>query len=153
MPDDHDIQKLLRLKRHEQPPPGYFDSFLDELHRRQRTELLRQPLWRIALDRVSAFLSEHSMPHYAYGAATVAVVIAGAIVSLGILAPGHQTGSIAGKGGAAPGNGTVRMATVSEVRPGTIIDDISPGSSFGNTAQPRYVIDARPVSYEPAFNF
>ena len=49
--NDNEIAKLLRLKRYEQPPPGYFDNFLHEFHRRQRDELLRQPLWRICLDR------------------------------------------------------------------------------------------------------
>ena len=38
--NENDIGKLLRLKRHEQPPPGYFDNFLHEFHRRQRDELL-----------------------------------------------------------------------------------------------------------------
>lgn len=35
---------LLQLKRHEQPPPGYFENFLTEFHRRQQTAA--QPVWR-----------------------------------------------------------------------------------------------------------
>src|SRR3954465_4551141 len=54
--DDHDIATLLRLKKFEQPPPGYFDNFLHEFHRRQRDELLRQPLWRICLERAHNFM-------------------------------------------------------------------------------------------------
>jgi len=46
--NDSEIARLLRLKRYEQPPPGYFENFLHEFHRRQRDELLRQPLWRFA---------------------------------------------------------------------------------------------------------
>ena len=155
MHDEDDIQKLLRLKRHEQPPPGYFDSFLDELHQRQRTEMLRQPLWRIVMDRVSAFFSEHSMPRYAYATATAAVVVTGAIVSFGILAPGDRSDSIAQSGGFGVGvNGNGRVTPVVEVRPASMIDDISSTSIRpGSAAQPRYIIDARPVSYEPAFNF
>ena len=37
---EDEIGKLLRLKKFEQPPPGYFDNFLHEFHRRQRDELL-----------------------------------------------------------------------------------------------------------------
>ena len=46
---DDEITRLLRLKRYEQPPPGYFENFLYEFRRRQRDKLLRQPLWSICI--------------------------------------------------------------------------------------------------------
>jgi len=54
--NDNEIGKLLRLKKFEQPPPGYFDNFLHEFHRRQRDEMLREPLWRICLQRAQDFM-------------------------------------------------------------------------------------------------
>src|SRR6187431_729085 len=81
--DEKDIGTLLRLKRHEQPPPCYFDNFLHEFHRRQRAELLRQPFWRIALQRASDFAAELKMPGLtSYPAAAAAVLIFAAVLSL-----------------------------------------------------------------------
>jgi len=54
--DDKEIGRLLRLKKFEQPPPDYFENFLHEFHRRQRDELLRQPLWKIAIERAQDFM-------------------------------------------------------------------------------------------------
>src|SRR5256886_12409361 len=54
--NDNQITKLLRLKKYEQPAPGYFENFLHEFHRRQRDELLREPLWRICIDRARDFV-------------------------------------------------------------------------------------------------
>src|SRR4029434_6003894 len=52
---DDQISRLLRLKRYEKPPPGYFENFLHEFRRRQRDELIRQPLWRVCFERAEAF--------------------------------------------------------------------------------------------------
>jgi hypothetical protein len=50
---DDDIAQLLRLKRYEQPPASYYENFLSEFRRRQRDELLRQPVWRICFAQVA----------------------------------------------------------------------------------------------------
>ena len=72
--NDNEIARLLRLKRYEQPPPGYFENFLHEFHRRQRNELLRQPLWRICWERAQDFmfrLDVRSLASYPVAAAAV----------------------------------------------------------------------------------
>jgi hypothetical protein len=43
-PRGDEIGRLLRLKRYEQPPPGYFENFLREFRRRQRDESLRRSI-------------------------------------------------------------------------------------------------------------
>src|SRR5947208_842775 len=81
--DDTEIARLLRLKRYEQPPPGYFENFLHEFHRRQRDELLRQPLWRICLERAHNFMLQLDVRSLAsYPTAVAAVLVCAAIFSL-----------------------------------------------------------------------
>src|SRR3989440_12172931 len=83
--NDNEITKLLRLKRYEQPPPGYFESFLHEFHRRQRDELLRQPLWRICVDRARDFVVSFNLSTLtSYPAAVTAVLACAAILTLRI---------------------------------------------------------------------
>lgn len=73
------IQLLLKQRGRVEMPEGYTGRLLQQLHHRQRTELLRQSIWRIAVDRISTFLSEHSLstPRYALAlAALVALCLA-----------------------------------------------------------------------------
>src|SRR5882757_40595 len=84
---EEQLTALLRLKRYEQPPADYFDGLLKDIHRRQRTELLRRPLWKIAAERVQTFFSEHSMGHLSYAGAMAAVLIVG-VGAIGLMTPG-----------------------------------------------------------------
>ena len=77
---DDEIRKLLRLKRYEQPPPGYFENFLHEFHRRRHDELVGQPLWRICFERARDFALWHNRRPLAYTSAGMVAVVAGAAV-------------------------------------------------------------------------
>src|SRR2546421_7075079 len=83
--NDNEITKLLRLKRYEQPSAGYFENFIHEFHRRQRDELLRQPLWRICVDRARDFAFSFNLSTLtSYPAAVTAVLVCAAVISLKI---------------------------------------------------------------------
>jgi hypothetical protein len=77
-----EIVRLLRLKRYQQPPASYYENFLSEFRRRQRDELLRQPVWRICFERAHGFALRHNVRPYPAG---VAVVVAcAAVISITI---------------------------------------------------------------------
>jgi hypothetical protein len=158
--NDSEIARLLRLKRYEQPPPGYFENFLHEFHRRQRNELLRQPLWRICLERAHAFMLRLDVPALAsYPAAVTAVLVCGAIISLKIYQQ-PETARVALQSPPAlsvSANAEGEWNLASPVA--TQILRTQPVRSFHESAQthraapPRYVLDSVPVSYEPTFRF
>ena len=158
--DDREIARLLRLKRYEQPPPGYFESFLHEFHRRQRDELLRQPLWRICLERVHAFMLRLDVRSLAsYPAAVTAVLVCAAVISLKIYQQ-PETARVALQSPPAlsvPANTEGEWSLASPVSMQLL--RTQPVRSFRESAQthraapPRYVLDSVPVSYEPTFRF
>jgi hypothetical protein len=76
------MHRIIRLKRYERPPEGYFDDFLKEFHRRQRAELLSPSIGELILERIHTLLSEIRVPAMAYAGAT-AVAVAATVVILG----------------------------------------------------------------------
>lgn len=183
-----DVQRLLRLKRFEQPPPGYFEDFAAAFRARQRAELLRAPVWRIAVDRFAAWLGEASLRRPAYGLGAAAVAVAGVMLSASFVArpPGSGAEGIAGAGAAvasarsvelapsAQSLATANLATANSGEAGPLSfarlsalpepafgpGAVTSGGRRGGAApqspqqlRPHYVIDARPVSYEPTNSF
>ena len=132
-------------------PPGYFDRLLQDIHRRQRAELLRRPLWKIALERVQTLFGEHSMGPASYASSMAIVVVIG-VTAIGLLTPRK----VEGPHGAA-------AAAVQETKPAqpalTLQSPVAPytGSQpslfpvSGPTTtviQPHYILDTRPPSHE-----
>ncbi|HEV8184515.1 MAG TPA: hypothetical protein VGP40_01065 [Chthoniobacterales bacterium] len=160
--DDKDIATLLRLKRHEQPPPGYFDNFLHEFHRRQRAELLRQPVWRIALQRAQDYMFQLNVPALtSYPVAAAAILVCAAVLSLKVYqAPDAQTvatavvqqpGAIAVS---SPANAAWNLSSspisARDIGSMPVRTSSDKMQTHRLATPPRYVLDSTPVSYEPA---
>ena len=143
MTPEEQISKLLRLKRHELPPPGYFEGFLQEFQARQRAELIRRPLWEIAWDRIAAIAPSFQVPRMAYAtivalavaASAIIIVHPGAPVSRGPLAANRAILSLT----------SPQPVTIGEFVPVTLTSTGSPSV--------HYVLPSRPVSYVSSRSF
>jgi hypothetical protein len=156
---DPRVSALLRLKRFEQPPPGYFDLLLNDVHRRQRMELLQRPLWKIALERLQVFFSEHSMGNLSYAGAMASVLVVG-MVAIGLMTPAaNKDGAPIAKNN--PEQPAKQLAHASnrmivlgpQGSSAALLSSPRNESPASGISAPRYIIDARPASYEPASSF
>jgi hypothetical protein len=79
-PEDFDaLRRLLALKRHEQPPPGYFTRFSDKVIARIEAEgLLPQPSW---WRRILGTVEIRPLAVLSYGAVVLGLFAVGASVS------------------------------------------------------------------------
>lgn len=185
MEDDFtDLQRLLRLKRHEAPPPDFMEDFLIEFHQRQRAELLKRPLWRLALDRFEGALPTFQVQRYAYAGSFAAAVllagvgarqllvspVAGANVSgttIALVAPQQMAVPVKlddqpqlrfNKPAPAYAYQSPRLDIYSQ-RPAVSLAEVDfdhprpRAASATMTRNPRYVLDAQPVSYERPESF
>ncbi|RBP44518.1 hypothetical protein DES53_104339 [Roseimicrobium gellanilyticum] len=76
MSDFEDIQRLIRLKRHEQPPPGFVDDFVGRLQHRQRAELLQQSARGLLWERINTYFEGLFAPKWGFAGATVMALVA-----------------------------------------------------------------------------
>lgn len=136
MEQNESVSRLLRLKRYEQPPPGYFEDFLAEFQSRQRAEVIQRPLRAIVWDRVVRFLAPPSAPRLVMAASFAAVVFASAL----LVGPETQIPATAS---APPEKTSLSLAGTAPLLP-------LPKSSL-RPAKPlstvQYILPARPVGY------
>jgi hypothetical protein len=168
--DENEIGKLLRLKKYEQPPPGYFENFLHEFHRRQRDELLRQPVWSVLWQRLSDSLFRLNIPSLtSYPAAVAAVLVCAAVISLKVYqTPQSSEVAAVDARALAPHQSVIDQMSAQQVADNfslaTPLSNRSLGPDLSRqlneraythraTTPPRYVLDRLPVSYEPSFKF
>jgi hypothetical protein len=145
---DEQLSALLRLKRYEQPPAGYYEQLLKDIHRRQRTELLRSPLWRIALERLKTFFGEHSMGTLSYAGAMAGLLVLG-VSAIGLLTPGQSSSGGATVASTEPQARPPQHSTL-EGREMTAFD--APRRD-GISNAPHYVLPVLPAMYEATKNF
>ena len=149
MLSESQLQALLRLKRHEQPPAGYYENLLDRVHRRQREELLRRPAWQIAMDRIRAFFAPLNMDWRQAGA-MAAILVAG-IFAIRVAIPERNADSSQIANVPNPGNSQAIAPTNFTLGPSREprVVDLQPRHVQRDPSAPvRFIIDTQPVSYE-----
>lgn len=144
MTPEEQISKLLRLKRYEMPPPGYYEDFLQEFQARQRAELIRRPLWEIAWDRLVSLAPTFQVPRMAYAAIAALAVAASTLI---VIRPNTPVSS-----GAIAAN---RSTPLSLTSPQTVTIGESVPVTMTSTGSPsvHYVLPTRPVSYASSRSF
>lgn len=155
--DDSEISKLLRLKRYELPPPGYFENFVHEFHRRQRDELLRQPLWRICLERAQDFMFRLNVPALtSYPAAVTATLLIAALLTLKVYQPTNDSRISQHTPTATAVSAeewTLDSVPSRPLSTKPLRNNYENAHTHRASAPPRYVLDSVPVSYEPSVRF
>lgn len=73
MSEFEDIQRLIRLKRFEQPEEGFTEKFLQQFHQRQRAEMLQQSSLELLRERVATWWSNLLVPKWGMVAAAACV--------------------------------------------------------------------------------
>ncbi len=148
--NESELQALLRLKRYEQPPAGYFNNLLESVHRRQREEMLRRPAWHIALERIRAFFAPLHLD-WRHAGSMAALLVAG-IFAIRVAIPERTATS-------QTSNAIAESSLPASSQSGPMLT-LQPGSapSLAATenrsvqrepgAPVRFIIDTQPVSYE-----
>jgi len=148
-----EVRKLLAARRAVSVREEYVEGFLKDFHTRQRSEMLRTPAWRLAIERFGAALAEFQVPRAAYAGAFAVFVVS---VSVTLVLPGRRAPGPEEHLAAATVSGPAMRLGADEVLvalPANFLP-IHAGIGQHNPAlPPRYVLDARPVSYEPPFTF
>lgn len=98
MSDFEDIQRLIRLKRHEQPSEDFVEEFVSRFQQRQRAELLQQSARGLLWERVNTYFEGLFAPKWSWAAAS-AMALVGVFF---VFKPGAPPTDALASGSAAP---------------------------------------------------
>lgn len=144
MSEETQIQKLLRLKRYEQPPEGYYEDFLREFQQRQRAEVLKSSVWEIIWDRLGHVLPDFRVPAYAYAAIGFLAIGASSF----ILTTGEVNQQLAASSGDAGVTFDLNSKATELAQPVQI-----PATRMVGTLPPHYVLQTRPAVKDEPYRF
>lgn len=156
------LQRLLALKRHEQPAPQYFGNFLNEFHNRLGETTERVGVWERIIAQMENALTVKPGHIWRYGfAGAMATVLAIGTMWMGVRQPDRPTtAAIAPRLPLTFADDTLSTpksiaatlpAPPESASAGSVL--IMPATSRTESSTPRYVLDRiaiMPVSYEVA---
>jgi hypothetical protein len=172
------LQRLLALKRYEQPSPEYFDNFLSEFHSRISAEARRTSWWEHTLERIDSLLSIGSLRMGRYGfAGAMGLAVVMSVMWMDARDTGDLAGTIASTASSTPsyvfadamlpppystpvsiaaplsGLSHVAPADYQPAMAGSVNMDSTPAPADAESSAPRYVLDrlsVTPASYDVA---
>jgi hypothetical protein len=152
MLDEQQVQQLLRLKRFEQPPPGYFEQALEELHYRMHTGSVNRSTRLSRLQDFFSNLNSFRVPQAAYAGAFAIFLVVATLMGTGVWSPRpkfdvynaaagqNDNGGIVG--------GRIQLSALKSDR-----QEIFPTIKPSDNVTPRYILGGQPVSYNTPSSF
>ena len=157
MLDEQQVQQLLRLKRFEQPPPGYFEQALDELHYRMRADAVNQSSRNNRFSRLQEFFSNFNsfrVPQAAYAGAFAIFLVVATLMGTGVWSPRPKFDAYTASASAAQNENAGIVGgriTLSALRSNQ--QEIFPTIKPSDNVTPRYILGGQPVSYNTPSSF
>ena len=154
MLDEQQVQQLLRLKRFEQPPPGYFDQALDELHYRMRTGSVNRSSRFSRLQEFFTNLNSFRVPQAAYAGAFAIFLVVATMMGTGVWSPrpklnlNNATAAAGQNDNAGIVGGRIQLSALKSDQ-----QEIFPTIKPSDNVTPRYILGGQPVSYNTPSSF
>jgi hypothetical protein len=159
MLDEQQVQQLLRLKRFEQPPPGYFEHTLDELHYRMRTDSLSESRRNQSsrFSRLQEFISNLNsfrVPQAAYAGAFAIFLVVATLMGTGVWSPRPKfdvstaTAAVSQNENSGIVGGRISLSALTSNQ-----QEIFPTIKPSDNVTPRYIMGGQPVSYNTPSSF
>jgi hypothetical protein len=154
MLDEQKVQQLLRLKRFEQPPPGYFEQALDELHYRMRAGHVNRSTRFSRLQEFFANLNSFRVPQAAYAGAFAVFLVVATLMGTGVWSPRpkfnvyNATAAAGQNDNAGIVGGRIQLSALKSDQ-----QEIFPTIKPSDNVTPRYILGGQPVSYTTPSSF